>query len=110
MQALVWADKDIYQTVKQADLAVETAIKTLNIFQEKHLLQKFTLKTTLTNISSDVFLECFQHNPRHRVSLVKNVSSLYISMRLKHYCRLQNDQKSTRTRQMNTKIILFKHE
>ena len=67
------------------------------------------VNTQSRNVLADLENHC-SGSASHRASVMKKIILMYLSMKIKHLCRLRNLDKNTFSRHINKKIPLFRHE
>ena len=85
-----------------------------NLFSEKNLVNNIAVQ--VCNIVNELHPDLFQNLDKHvenlgshKNKMVKKIVSLFVTMRAKHHCKLQNSQ-STKVRVQLSKLILFKNQ
>ena len=113
---LVRPNPDTVKIVETADKVLEEAKKTGNIFVHNHLFKKLNISTLShindkqPNIFKDLDNHTHSQHSSHKANIIKQIASLYFSIKLKHLAKLNNIQRNTLTRHKHKKAVIFQHE
>ena len=113
---LVRPHPDTVKIVETADKVLEEAKKTWNIFVHNHLFKKLNI-STLSHINDkqpNIFKDLDNHTHSQysslKANIIKQIASIYFSIKLKHLAKMNNIQRNTLTRHTHKKAVIFQHE
>jgi len=113
---LIRPNKGVVKVIEIADRILNEETKISDIFSQVNIFKKLTIKalSVITEQFPSVLADLDDHGPAqkgsHKADIIKQISSMYISMKIKHLCKLHNTDQNSFSRHMNKKLTLFRHE
>ena len=107
----------VIQIVIVKDFLIILSLTESNIVHEKNIIQKMQsgVLSVMSEKKMHLIIENHKDEPKnnflHSLILVKKVVALYVSMRLKHYCKnMRQTILDKNVRKKLSKIVLFKNQ
>ena len=112
---------NLHIVVKIANSCLEQFMNSDDILQQKNILQRVTCAVfrvldsrypkIFSNLDTHVDLENLKTFYSHKASMIKKIVSCFVSVRLKHFCRLYNEIHLDKKLKRNlTKTILLQNQ
>ena len=107
--------------VRITNSCLEEIMDSDNILNQKNILQKITCQVLrvldsrypkiFSNLDTHVDIQNLQSFYSHRVNMIKKIVSCFLTIRLRHFCRLYNETNLDKKLRRNlTKTILLQNQ
>ena len=112
---------NLHNVVRITNSCLEEIMDSDNILNQKNILQKITCQVLrvldsrypkiFSNLDTHVDIQNLQSFYSHRVNMIKKIVSCFLTIRLRHFCRLYNETNLDKKLRRNlTKTILLQNQ